>query len=227
MDMTKTDYPYTIDASPDYAFANITIPAGRTLRVEAQAMAAMDTSLSMKTKMKGGLKRMISGEKLFINEYSAGTSDGFIGLAPGTPGDIAHLYLENETVFVQNGSFLASGTGIESGVEFQGFKGFFSGEKLFMIRCSGTGDLWFNTYGGLVEIDVKDRYVVDTGYIVAFTGGLSYDVRPVAGMKSFFFSKEGLVCRFSGEGTVWIQTRLAPAFVKWADAFRKVEKKSN
>ena len=227
METVKTDFPYTIDSSPDYAFLNVTIPGGKTLRVEAEAMAAMDTSLSMKTKMKGGLKRMFSGEKLFINEYSAGSDGAYIGLAPGTPGDIAHLYLENETVFVQNGSFLASGPDIETGIEFQGFKGFFSGEKLFMIRCSGTGDLWFNTYGGLIEIDVKDQHVVDTGYIVAFTEGLSYTVRSVGGMKSLFFSGEGLVCRFSGEGKVWIQTRLTPAFVRWADAFRRVEKKNN
>ena len=227
MNTTKTDYPFTVEASPDYAFLNITIPRGKTLRVEAEAMAAMDTSMKMKTKMKGGIKRIFSGEKLFINDYTATDGDAYIGLAPATPGDIAHIYLEDETVFVQSGSYLASGPEIQSGIEFQGFKGFFSGEKLFMIRNSGTGDLWFNTYGGLIEIDVKDRYVVDTGYIVAFTDGLTYDVRPVGGMKSFFFSKEGLVCRFSGEGKVWIQTRLAPAFVRWADAFRKVESKKN
>ncbi len=224
MQTDKTDFPYTIDSSPDFAFLNVTIPEGKTLRVEAEAMAAMDTSISMKTKMKGGLKRMISGEKLFINEYSAGIKDAYIGLAPGTPGDIAHLYLENETVFVQNGSFLASGSEITTGIEFQGFKGFFSGEKLFMIRCSGSGDLWFNTYGGLIEVDVKDQYVVDTGFIVAFSEGLKYSVQSVGGMKSLFFSGEGLVCRFSGEGKVWIQTRLTRAFVRWADAFRRVKK---
>ncbi|MCK5250632.1 MAG: AIM24 family protein, partial [Spirochaetaceae bacterium] len=78
MDTVKTDFPYTIDSSPDYAFLNVTIPGGKTLRVEAEAMAAMNTSISMKTKMKGGLKRMFSGEKLFINEYSAGTDDAYI-----------------------------------------------------------------------------------------------------------------------------------------------------
>ena len=85
--------------------------------------------------------------------------------------------------------------------------------------------LFFNTFGGLIEIDVKDNYVVDTGYIVGFTEGLSYEVHSVAGLKSFFFSGEGLVCRFSGEGKIWIQTRLSPAFVSWANRFRKVEKK--
>ncbi|MFP4431661.1 MAG: TIGR00266 family protein [Spirochaetota bacterium] len=224
MDQQKTDFPFTIESAPDYGMAAITIPAGGTLKVESSAMAYMDSSLKMKTKMGGGLKRMLSGEKLFINEFSAPDKDAEIGIAPGSPGDIGHVYLENETIYLQNSAFLAASPNLNTTIEFQGFKGFFSGEKLFMIKISGTGDLWFNTYGAMLEIDVTDNYVVDTGYIVAFTEGLTYDVRSVGGLKSLFFSGEGLVCRFTGTGTVWIQTRLAPAFVRWADPFRKQKK---
>ena len=100
---------------------------------------------------------------------------------------------------------------------------FFSGESLFLIRCSGHGDLWFNTYGALLEVDVTGDYVVDTGHIVAFTDGLDYSVTKVGGYKSLFLSGEGLVCRFRGEGKVWIQSRKAPAFIWWANAFRPVK----
>ena len=227
MQLEKTDYPYTVAGAPDYGMVNVTIPRGSTLKVENSAMAYMDSRLAMKTRMGGGFKRMLSGEKLFINEFTATETEGEIGIAPGTPGDIGHVYLENETIFLQNSSYLASSPDLDLGIDFQGFKGFFSGEKIFMIRCSGTGDLWFNTFGGMIEIDVKDDYVVDTGYIVAFTDGLSYDVRPVAGLKSLFFSGEGLVCRFSGQGKIWIQTRMPPAFITWADAFRRVKKKKD
>ncbi|MFP4112926.1 MAG: TIGR00266 family protein [Spirochaetota bacterium] len=227
MNFDRTDYPHTISSRPDYGIANVTIPAGRMLRVEASAMAYMDSSLAMKTRMKGGLKRMISGEKLFINEFTANETSGEIGIAPGTPGDLLHVYLENETIYLQNSSYLASSPDLDVQPEFQGFKGFFSGEKLFMIRCTGSGDLWFNTFGAMIEIDVTDNYVVDTGHIVGFTEGLSYDVRGVAGLKSVFFSGEGLVCRFTGSGKVWIQTRKTPAFVRWADQFRRVEKQNN
>ncbi|HKJ84874.1 MAG TPA: TIGR00266 family protein [Spirochaetia bacterium] len=227
MNPDRTDFPYTIDAAPDYGLVNVTIPQGRTLRVEASAMAYMDSSLAMKTQMRGGFKRMLSGEKLFINEFTATERSAEIGVAPGTPGDLAHVYLEDETIFLQNSSYLASSPDLDVAAEFQGFKGFFSGEKLFLIRCSGSGDLWFNTFGAMIEIDVTDNYVVDTGHIVGFTEGLTYDVHPVAGMKSLFFSGEGLVCRFSGSGKVWIQTRKTPAFIRWADQFRRVEKKNN
>jgi hypothetical protein len=85
MQSDKTDYPFTVTGDPDYGMINITIPAGRTLKAENSAMAYMDSSLTMKTKMGGGLKRMLSGEKLFINEFTASESAGDIGIAPGTP----------------------------------------------------------------------------------------------------------------------------------------------
>jgi uncharacterized protein (TIGR00266 family) len=225
MQSDKTEYPYTEVGNPDYGMFTIRIPKGRTLRAEHSAMAYMDSSMKMQTRMGGGFGRMLSGENLFINEFSAVEAEGEIGLAPGTPGEVGHIYLENETIYLQNASYLASSPDLEVGVQFQGFKGFFSGEKLFMISVAGTGDLWFNTFGGLIEIDVKENYVVDTGHIVGFTEGLSYDIRSVGGLKSLFFSGEGLVCRFSGEGKIWIQTRMPPAFITWADGFRRVRKK--
>lgn len=219
---------FKIDGSPDYAFLTVQVPKGETIRVEAGGMAFMTPQLKLKTKMKGGFKRMLSGESLFISEYTAENDSGEIGIAPGTPGDLAHIYLDGQTIYLQNSAFLASGKEVDVDAKFQGFKkGFFSGEKMFMVKCSGQGDLWFNTYGALLEIDVNGSHVVDTGYIVAFTEGLTYDVQSVGGMKSMLFSGEGLVCRFSGQGKLWIQTRLAPAFVRWADKFRRIKSKSN
>ena len=35
-----------------------------------------------------------------------------------------------------------------------------------------------------------------------------------------FFSGEGLVCRFSGQGRVWIQNRHVQSFLSWASPYR-------
>jgi uncharacterized protein (AIM24 family) len=40
-----------------------------------------------------------------------------------------------------------------------------------------------------------------------------------------FFSGEGLVCRFAGQGKVWIQTRYVSPFLAWVHPFRPVQKK--
>ena len=220
------EYRYRLESRPDYAFLTVEIPAGSMLKVEAAAMATMDTNLSMKTKLGGGLKRFVSGESLFINEFTAEGGPGQIGIAPSIPGDMGHLRLAGEGVFLQNAAYVASTPEVVIDAKWQGLKkGFFSGEGLFLVRASGNGDVWFNTYGALVEIDVDGEYVVDNGHIVAFTEGLDYDIQKIGGYKSLLFSGEGLICRFSGRGKVWIQTRKARAFVWWAHFYRPVKKK--
>ena len=71
----------------------------------------------------------------------------------------------------------------------------------------------------MIEIPVDGNYVVDTSHVVAFTGGLQYNVESVGGLKSLFLSGEGLVCRFAGQ-KVWIQTRHPMAFANWTYPFR-------
>lgn len=227
MDNKKFDFEYKFDCKPDFGFVTVKIPAGQTIKVEASSMATMDVNLKMKTKAKGGFGRFLTGENIFINEFTAENGVGEIGIAPGSPGDIDHVYLEEgDSIYLQNSAFVASGMGINVETKWQGLKkGFFSGEKLFLIKCSGKGDLWFNTYGAIIELDVDGDYVVDTGHIVGFTGGLDYEIKAVGGLKSLFLSGEGLVCKFKGKGKVWIQTRKFAPFASWIFPFRPVKNK--
>jgi len=213
-------FEYQLEGQPDFSLLTVNIPAGRTLKVEASAMASMDTNIKMKTRFKGGFSRLFTGESLFINEFTAQNAAGEIKIAPGAPGDMIHHYLNNETIYIQSSGYVASSPEIDLNMKWQGLKGFFNGEGLFLVKCTGTGDLWLNSFGGIVEIDVKDGYTVDTGHIVAFTEGLSYRVTSVGGYKSLFFSGEGLVCQFSGQGKVWIQSRKINPFAGWLHPFR-------
>ncbi|MFT6635980.1 TIGR00266 family protein [uncultured Alcanivorax sp.] len=225
-DKDHPGYAFRIEGRPDFSFLTVTVPANQKIKVEASAMATMDTHLEMKTRMRGGLGRLMTGESIFINEFTAAGGPGEIGIAPAAPGDMGHVFLNDDTIYLQNSAFVAAGPEVEVESKWQGLtKGFFSGESLFLIRAKGQGDLWFNTYGAMIEIDVKGDYVVDTGNIVAFTDGLDYKVSKVGGYKSLFFSGEGFVCRFSGEGKVWIQTRGVDAFLSWLHPYRPAPKK--
>ncbi len=223
------DLDYNLACRPDFSFLTVTLPRGRTLKVEHAAMATMDSTIGVKTRVAGGLSRFLTGESIFINEYTAEHGDGEIGISPAVPGDMEHVYLNDEIIYLQNSAFVAAADSVQVESKWQGMvRGFFSGESLFLIRCSGTGDLWFNTYGAIIPIDVTGReLVVDTGHIVAFTEGLTYDISRIGGYKSLFFSGEGLVCRFNGQGRVWIQSRKLPAFVSWIRPFRPVQKSNN
>ena len=225
MDTIFKGLPFKFDCKPDFGYLTINVPQGEMVKVEAAAMAGMDTNMEMKTKFKGGFQRFLSGESLFINEFTAKNGDAEIQIAPASPGDIDHVYLDNESIFLQNSAFVASGSQIDVQSKWQGFtRGFFSGENFFLIKCSGKGDVWFNSYGGIIPIEVNGSYVVDTGHIVAFTEGLEYSISSVGGYKSLFFSGEGLVCRFTGTGRVWIQTRKLQPFLYWLFPFRPSNK---
>jgi len=222
------NFEYKINHNPDYAMLTVTIPNGQTLKVEASAMAAMDSNIKMKTKLKGGFGRFLTGESLFVNEFTAQNGNGKIMISPGSAGDLKHIALNNNVIYLQNSGYVASGLDVTLETKWQGMmKGFFSGESLFLIKCSGNGDLWFNSFGGIIEIDVDGDYIVDTGYIVAFESSLEYHVQPVGGLKTLFFSGEGLVCRFTGKGKLWIQTRQVGSFANWLFPFRPVKKRSS
>ena len=222
--------PYRVEHSPAYASLILNVPANETVMVEASAMAAMDTCLQMKSKMKGGLMkgvgRLLGGESLFINKFTAQRKNGELYISPGVPGDIQHYYLSGDrNLMVQSSGFVACGMDVNIETKFQGFKGFFSGESLFLIKATGSGDFWFSSYGAIIEIPVAGDFVVDTGYIVAFEDSLNYSVENIGGLsfkklRTGIFGGEGLVCRFNGEGRLWIQSHHLAPLINFLNPFR-------
>ncbi|MBD2744635.1 TIGR00266 family protein [Coleofasciculus sp. FACHB-1120] len=223
---------YEIEHSPAYASLRLDLQANQTVLVESGAMAAMDTCIKMKSKVKGGLMqgigRMLGGESLFLSEFTAEGRAGQLYVSPGVPGDIQHYYLSGNGLMVQSSGFVAANPNVEIDTKFQGFKGFFSGESLFLLRATGQGDIWFSSYGAIVEIPVAGDYVVDTGYIVAFEDSLQYKVEMLGGLsfkglRTGILGGEGLVCRFQGKGRLWIQSRELYALVNFLNPFRPVK----
>lgn len=219
---------HVIRNKPDFASLHVSLDAGESVITEAGAMMGMDPALKMDTNMKGGLlgaaSRALGGESVFLNTYT-GTGPGQqLDIAPSQPGDVVHLDLAG-TVIVQRGSFLASTTSVEVQSKWGGARAFFGGESLIMLRCTGQGHLWLSSYGAIHEVAVQGSYTVDTGHIVAFDESLTFDIRKSGGLKSLFFSSEGLVCHFSGTGRLWIQTRNAPTLAGFLHPFRRVKPK--
>ncbi len=220
---------YHIEHSPAYASLRLDLKTSQKVLVESGAMAAMDTNIKMQSKVQGGflkgLGRMVSGESFFVSEFTAEGRPGQLYISPGVPGDIQHYHLDGNGLMLQSSGFVAASPTVEIDTKFQGFKGFFSGESLFLLRATGNGDIWFSSYGAVVEIPVEDNYVVDTGYIVAFEDTLNYQVEMLGGLsfkglKTGILGGEGLVCRFSGRGRLWIQSREIYGLINFLNPFR-------
>lgn len=213
---------YDIRFSPAYALAVIALDAGETIQAETGAMVAMSASIDLQTGMQsggifGGLRRaVLGGESFFINRLTA-REPGEISIAPALPGDIVAVELSGAALLVQSGSFLAATPDVDLDTKWGGGRAFFSGEGLFLLRCTGQGTVFLSAYGAVQQITLGDgeRYVVDTGHMVAFDETAKYEVRRVGGWRTTVASGEGLVVDVTGPGRYYLQTRSPQSFLDW------------
>ncbi len=213
---------FSINNSPSYASVTFSLDDGESIVTEKGAMISMSESISISTSSKSGgsggvlsgVKRMFAGESFFLNEFRS-KGKGEVRTAPALVGDITHMSLDGSQDFaVQASSYLASTPGIRIDTKWGGFKTFFGGEGLFMLKISGSGDLFVNSFGAIYTMDIDGKYTVDTGHIVAFPKSLDFKVKKVGSWKSTLLSGEGLVCEFSGKGKIYMQTHNPPEFGK-------------
>ena len=220
--------------APDFGLVKFTLEAGEKVVAESGAMVAMSPELDIETSMRGGMlaaakRKLLGGESLFQNTYTAKAGAQELYLAAAPEGDLRSLDLAaGESFFLQSGAYVAHvGDELDIDTKFGGVKSFFSGVGFFMLRLTGPGRVFYNSYGAIHEVAVTAAgYTCDTGHIVGFTDGLNYTVRAFGGFKGLFFSGEGLVCDFSGNGSLMMQTRSAASLAGFLHPFRPV-KKSN
>ncbi|NVB37618.1 TIGR00266 family protein [Pseudenhygromyxa sp. WMMC2535] len=234
---------HQIEFGPAFAWLKVQLAPNEVLQAEAGAMVRQTPGLEMDTRLNAGrsagffakvkaffaamARKFLGGETVFVNDFH-GPQGGEVVLAPSLSGHIMHQLLDgNRTLFIQASAYLASTGTVDTKLRFGGLKSMLGGEGLVLQECSGQGDVWINSYGGITEVPINGTFVVDTGHIVAFDGDLTFKVRAAGSggggfsLKSFLFSGEGLVCEFTGQGRVWIQSRNLGALVGWITPYLK------
>ncbi len=222
---------YEIHDAPDFALLEVRLDGGEKIVSESGAMVAMDPELEMETSMRGGIlaaakRKLMGGESLFQNTYTSKAPGQRIYFAAPAEGDLRARELgPGETFFLQSGAYVAhSGDELVLDSKWAGVKSFFGGVGLFMLRIVGPGTVFYASYGAIHEVELgTGGYTVDTGHIVGFTQGVDFRVRTFGGFKGLFFSGEGLVCDFSGQGQVYLQTRNAQSLAAFLHPFRPVK----
>jgi uncharacterized protein (TIGR00266 family) len=227
---------HQIEFGPSFSWLKVQLAPNEMIQAEAGAMVRQTPGLQMDTRLNASrnagffakfkaffaamARKAFGGETMFVNDFH-GPQGGEVVLAPGLSGHIMHQLLDGQrTLFIQSSAYLASTGSVDTKLRFGGLKSMFGGEGLVLQECSGTGDVWINSYGGITEVPINGNFVVDTGHIVAFDGNLTFKVKGVSGgLKSFFLSGEGLVCEFTGTGRVWIQSRNLNALVGWVTPY--------
>lgn len=216
---------YELLYQPTFSVARVMLDPGDGIRAESGAMVSMSPSITMESKMHGGLGkaigRLFGGESLFQSTFTATHGAGEVILAPPSLGDILTINLNGEGMMVTSGCYLAGDLTLNIETKAT-IKGFFAGEGLFMMRVSGSGVLLLSAFGAIhpVQLMAGQPYIVDTGHIVAFTETMNYEVRRAAkSLIGSFTSGEGYVAQFTGPGIVYTQTRSPQGFGPWLGQF--------
>lgn len=189
--------------------------AGKMVRCSS----GIDTEVTIQKKaggLLGALKRLLSSDSFFYSRYTAqGQGPQEVVVAPTMMGNVRVLQLKgDETWITSGGSYLASGPEISSEAKWQGVgAGFLGGESLMYVHHRGVGFLAVEAFGTIHEIDVNGSFVVDTGHLVAFESSLQFTIGKVGGswIKSFF-SGEGFVMNFTGQGKLLMQSHNGSSF---------------
>jgi len=223
--------PHEITHGPSFAMLRVDLQPGVTVVAEAGAMVARSEQVSMEVKMNASpsasffaklkaffialIRKLIGGETFFVNHFQS-SQPGSVWLAPTMAGQIAYRRLHGEKLTLSTGAYLAHVGALEMKMKFGGLKSLLAKEGAFFLELGGEGDLWFNSYGGVHAIEVDGSYLVDNGHLVGFEGNLTFTIKGAGGgLMGLVASGEGMVCEFTGQGRVYIQSRNLGSLVGW------------
>ena len=166
----------------------ITLEPGQNIRAESEAMLFMTQGIEMLTTMgeggiTSGLKRILSGQNLFLSDFSYKGTDGSIGtvcLGTDFPSKIIKLDLREYggKLVCQKGAYLAGGLSVQIDVEFvkKMTTGFFGGEGFLLQSISGDDYIFIKAGGTLVKKELKpgECLRISSGCLVAFTKDVDF-----------------------------------------------------
>ncbi|HVE86063.1 MAG TPA: TIGR00266 family protein [Myxococcales bacterium] len=222
---------HEIALGPSFAVLKVGLQRGDVLTAEAGSMVSRFPRVKMRTRLNAppgagffGLlgafltalvRRAVAGESFMVNDFTC-DEGGEVTLAPTFSGTITARKLHHQSILLTRGAFLACTGDLKLTMRWGGLRGLLAREGLFFMEVSGTGELFYTSYGGALEVPVNGTLTVDHGHVVAFDTGLDYRIRlPGGGLMGLFASGVGLVVEFSGRGTVVLQSRNVSTLTGW------------
>lgn len=215
---------YEIKYKPSYSMLVVSLEQNEKITAESGAMTYMDPNIEAHTRKReksllGSLSLAIVGRQSFwVNDYTASGGSGEVAFVSAPVGDIETLEVKpNQGYVIQKSAYIASTENVDLDVKWEGFtKGLF-GQGLFMIKVSGNGTLFINTFGAIDKhtLNSGQTMIVDNFHLVAFSDTCNYKVTKFGGLKETLLGGEGLVTQITGPGDIYIQTKNLREFVEW------------
>ncbi|KAJ5711660.1 hypothetical protein N7488_005816 [Penicillium malachiteum] len=199
---------YRISHRDTNSIVTFQLAIGAPLKAKPGVMLAMSSTMTLRGEFKFSVKKFLAGSKFGVSTY---TGPGELILAPFILGDCMVLQLHGDKKWrIPHEAFLACTSGVEHEYVTQDLtKGMFSGAGFFVYELSKVGLVWIQSFGAIIkkELAPGERYFVDNGYLVAWDCDFKIERVASGGLISGFTAGEGLSCKFTGPGTVYMQTR--------------------
>jgi len=184
---------------------------------EAGSLSWMTTGIQMNTNLGGGglfgaLSRVVTGESLFVVNYTADRDQEIATFSSEFPGKIIPIHLtQGQSMIAQKDTLLVAEKSVNMTIALQKRlgAGLFGGEGFILQRFDGPGTFFAALDGEIVEYTLQpgQRLLVDTGHLAMFEPSVTYDIQVVKGIKNILFGGEGLFfVSLTGPGRVWLQT---------------------
>ncbi|KAG9754056.1 DUF124-domain-containing protein, partial [Aureobasidium melanogenum] len=207
---------YRISHRDTNTILTLQLAIGCPLTVKPGAMIAMSPTITLQGTIKFSFKKLVAGGHMAQSTY---TGPGELLLVPASLGDITNIRLTGEETWnVGKDAFLACTQGVIKDYKAQGLsKAMFSGEGFFVYKVSGVGILWVSSLGAIIRKDLQpgEKYIIDNGHLVAWNAKYVLERIASGGIISNLSASEGLVCKFTGPGTIFMQTRNPVEFATW------------
>ena len=203
---------------------------GQQLYSETGSLSWMSDGVRMDTNLGGGglfgaLSRVVTGESLFVVNYTADTDRQLVTFSSEFPGKIIPIHLaQGQAIIAQKDTLLVAEKSVNMSIAFQRRlgAGLFGGEGFILQRFDGPGTFFAALDGEIVEYTLNpgQRLLVDTGHLAMFEPSVTYDIQMIKGIKNLLFGGEGLfLVSLTGPGRVWLQTmpmsKLAGAIARY------------
>ncbi len=213
-----------------------TLDQNETITAEAGSMTYMTSNIEAHTRKREksllgtlGLS-IIGGQSFWVNDYTATNGQGEAAFAAAPVGDIETMEISpNKGYIVQKSAYIASTQNVDLDVKWEGFTRGLFGQGLFMLRVTGNGTMFINTFGAIDKhaLAPNETLIVDNFHLVAFSDSCSYKVTKFGGLKETLLGGEGLVTQITGPGDVLIQTKNLQEFVEWLWTLLQPKVRSN
>ena len=211
---------FSMDSNMQFPLVELSLNQGETVFIQRGSMVYHTPNVTLNTQLNAsgsGLGRfvkavgrsMVSGESTFITQAVAQSDNGYLALAPDSPGQVIPLQLGEKQYRLNDGAFLAlDGTAYYTMERQSVGKALFGGQGgFFVMTTQGQGTLLANAFGSIKKLELHNQEVtIDNAHVVAWSQSLNYHVHLENGFWQSIGTGEGVVNTFQGTGEIYVQS---------------------